>query len=66
MRVFRRIMLGGGLDIDSLPETQKLYYTATTKVEPRKGSLGSTIISNKWDPITNEGVIVCNVDITTI
>jgi hypothetical protein len=66
MRVFRRIMLGGGIDIASLPETRKLYYKATAKVSPVNGSLGSPIIKNSWDSTTGEGVIVCSKDISRI
>lgn len=66
MSVFRRIMLGGGIDIDTLPDTQKLYYQATAKVTPKSNSLGASLIVNKWDATTGEGVIVCSSDITTI
>ena len=66
MSIFRRIMLGGGIDIDTLPDTQKLYYQATSKVTPKKDSLGVAVIANKWDATTGEGVIVCNHDIDTI
>lgn len=67
MRVFRRIMLGSGIiDIDTLPDTQKLYYIATAKVTPKRGSFSSAVIANKWDDITREGIIVCSRDITTI
>ena len=66
MRVFRRVMLGGGIDIDSLPDTQKLYYKATTKVTPKSNSLGSPVIANKWDATTGEGIIVCVRDIIKI
>jgi hypothetical protein len=66
MRVFRRIMLDSGIDLESLPDTQKLYYKSTSKVSLSNASLGAVIISNKWDSITGEGVIVCSSDITTI
>lgn len=60
MSTFRRIMLSGGLDIDvdSLPETQKIYYTATSRVKGSLTSLG-VIIVHKWNSSTKEGVIVC-------
>lgn len=47
MSTLRRIMLSGGLDIDidSLPETQKIYYTATSKVKPNANSLGVVIVN---------------------
>lgn len=66
MRVFRRVMLGGGIDIESLPDTQKLYYKATAKVSPKSESLGSTIIKNSWDSTTGEGIIICSKDISII
>lgn len=66
MSIFRRIMLGGGIDIESLPDTQKLYYKATAKVSPKSGSLGSAIMINNWDSTTGEGIIVCASDIIKI
>ena len=66
MRIFRRIMLGGGIDIESLPETSKLYYEATFKVYPKPGSLGYPIIKNSWDSTTGKGIIVCPRDILII
>lgn len=65
MSVFRRIMLGGGelnIDIDSIPETQKIYYTATAKVTPKSGTVG-TVLVNNYNTKTGEGIIVCNSDI---
>lgn len=65
MSVFRRIILGGGelnIDIDSIPETQKIYYTATAKVTPESGTVG-TILVNNYNTKTGEGIIVCNSDI---
>ena len=59
-------MLGGGIDIESLPDTQKLYYKATAKVSPKSGSLGSAIMINNWDSTTGEGIIVCASDIIKI
>ena len=64
MGTFRRIMLSGGLDIDldidvdSLPEEQKIYYTAPFKVKPSTDSLGVVLV-NKWNSSTKEGVIAC-------
>jgi hypothetical protein len=56
-------MLGGGeLNIDSIPETQKIYYTATAKVTPKSGTVG-TVLVNKYNTETGEGIIVCNSDI---
>lgn len=49
-----------------VPKTRKILYTATAKVEPKSNSLGSPILYNIWDSVTNSGVIVCNKDITTI
>ena len=60
-------MLSGGLniDIDSLPETQKIYYTATGKVTPKSGIIG-TVIANKYDNDTGEGVMCFNSDVIKI
>lgn len=65
MRVFRRLMLGG-IDINSFPETKKLYYKATGRIIPKKDSLGSSVIINMWDANTQEGVIICSNDIESI
>lgn len=64
MSVFRRIILNSApsIDIDSIPETQKIYYTATAKVTPKSGTVG-TILVNNYNTETGEGVIVCNSDI---
>lgn len=61
MRTFRRIMLCS--ELNSIPETRKLYYTATAKVTP---SESSNIVSNEWDATTGEGVIVYSHLLTTI
>ena len=66
MSIFRRIMLGGSIDITSLPETSKLYYEATFKVYPKSGSLGYPIIKNSWDSTTGKGIIACPRDISII
>ena len=65
MRVFRRLMLGG-IDVNSFPETKKLYYKATERIIPKKDSLGSSVIINMWDTNTQEGVIICSNDIESI
>lgn len=65
MRVFRRLMLGG-IDVNSFPETKKLYYKATKRIIPKKDSLGSSVIINMWDTNTQEGVIICSNDIESI
>lgn len=60
-------MLSGGLniDIDSLPETQKIYYTATGKVTPKSGTIG-TVIINSYNNVTGEGVMCFNSDVIII
>lgn len=63
MSIFRRIMLGGGIDIDTLPDTQKIHYKATNRVTPKSGSLGAKTIGNKYNQSTGEGTIICNSDI---
>lgn len=65
MRYFRRVMLSG-INISMLPDTQKIYYTATAKVEPLKDSLESRILTNEYNTTTGEGIIVTAEDITTI
>lgn len=67
MRIFRRIMLNSGLniDIDSLPETQKIYYTATAKVTPKSGTIG-TVLVNNYNNKTGQGVIYSSADIIKI
>ena len=54
------------MNIDTLPDTQKIYYKATAKVTPQRNSLGVPVIANKWDATTGEGIIACSRDITTI
>lgn len=66
MSVFRRIMLGG-IDINAIPETNKIYYTATAKISPKGANpLGSRILLNKYNPNSGEGVIATQQPITTI
>ena len=50
-----------------IPETWKIYYTATQKVERYdKTVFGATYLSNVWDSETGEGVITFDGDVTTI
>ena len=50
-----------------IPETWKIYYTATQKVEPYdKTVFGATYLSNVWDSETGEGVITFDNDVTMI
>ena len=50
-----------------IPETWKIYYTATAKVEPYKTNIfGANYVSNDWDKITKEGVITFDGDVTLI
>ena len=49
------------------PETWKIYYTATAKVEPYdKTVFGATYVSNEWDSETGKGVITFSGDVTKI
>lgn len=51
----------------SVPDTWKIYYTATAMVEPNdKTVFGANYVSNVWDPITEEGVIIFDGEITQI
>ena len=67
MSIFRRIMLSGELniDIDSLPETQKIYYTATAEVTPKRGAIG-TVLANNYNSETGQGVICFSSDVIKI
>ena len=50
-----------------VPETWKIYYTATAKVEPHnKTVFGATYVSNEWDSETGKGVITFSGDVTKI
>lgn len=62
MKVFRRIMLGA----DKVTESQKIYYTASSKIVPNKENFTFGLRSNTWDANTKEGVITSLRDITTI
>lgn len=49
------------------PETWKIYYTATAKVEPYdKSVFGANYVSNEWDETTGEGVITFDGVVTKI
>lgn len=62
MKVFRRIMLGA----DKVTESQKIYYTALSKIVPNKENFTFGLRSNTWDANTKEGIITSLRDITTI
>ena len=50
-----------------VPETWKIYYTATAKVEPYLTYVfGATYLSNVWDSETGKGVITFEGNVTTI
>lgn len=52
-----------------IPETWKIYYTATTKIEKQswsKTTFGANIVSNEWDSATGKGVITFDGEVTTI
>lgn len=51
MRVFRRVMLGGG---DNFPEDWIIYYTADEKINPT----GFKVLSNTFNPTLGEGKII--------
>ncbi len=55
--------------IQEVPETWKIYYTATEKVEIdswNKDTFGANIVSNEWDETTSEGVITFDGEVTSI
>lgn len=52
--------LGAEFGPTEIPETWKIYYTATTKIEIdswNKDTFGANIVSNEWDETTSQGVI---------
>ena len=50
-----------------IPETWKIYYTATEKVTPYATNVfGANIVSNEWDETTGNGVIIFDGDVTSI
>lgn len=59
MRVFRRIMLNSELDLNLIPETRKIYYSATEKAKLHY----LTPMLHKYDPNTGEGIIVMSNDL---
>ena len=53
--------------IKRLPKNNKIWYTATAKVEPNdKTVFGARYQSNEWNSATGEGVITFDNEITTI
>ena len=53
--------------IKRLPKNNKIWYTATEKVEPYdKTVFGATYQSNEWNSATGEGVITFDNEVTTI
>ena len=50
-----------------VPETWKINYTATSKVEPYAPTVfGANYVSSKWNETTGEGVMIFDGDVTTI
>ena len=48
-----------------IPETWKIYYTATAKVTPyQTGVFGANYVSNEWDETTGNGVIIFDGEVT--
>ena len=48
-----------------IPETWKIYYTATAKVTPYKTDVfGANYVSNEWDETTGNGVIIFDGEVT--
>lgn len=51
----------------AIPNTWKIYYTASSKVEPRdKTVFGANYVSNEWDSATGKGVITFDGEVTSI
>lgn len=55
-----------GFNIDAIPSSRKIYYTASEKITPKENSLGSKVMVNMYDATTMNGVIVTESDIITI
>ena len=50
-----------------VPETWKIYYTATAEMSPyNTEAFGANIVSNSWNEETGEGVIVFDGEVRTI
>lgn len=56
----------GGFNIDTIPSSRKIYYTASEKITPKGNTLGSKMQINMYNATTMSGVIVTESDITTI
>ena len=54
------------LGADKVTESQKIYYTALSKIVPNKENFTFGLRSNTWDANTKEGIITSLRDITTI
>lgn len=63
MTVLRRIMLGGGLDIDAVHPFRKIYYTAPNKISI---NTNANLLANQYDDTTQNGVMVFSNDVTMI
>ena len=62
-------LLGVEFAPTEIPETWKIYYTATAKVSDEswnKDTFGANIVSNEWNEISGEGVITFDGNITLI
>ena len=67
MSVLRRmIMIMDGFNIDTIPSSRKIYYTASEKIVPKENSLGSKVLVNMYSATTMDGVLVTENDITSI
>lgn len=59
------------LSVSTLPETQRIRYTATEKVDINPAhfhiaSYGAKYVSNEWNEVTGEGIITFDKDISSI
>ena len=55
-----------GFNIDAIPSSRKIYYTALEKINPKENSLGSKVQINMYSTSTMDGVLVTENDITSI
>lgn len=58
--------MDGGVNIDAILSSRKIYYTASEKVSPKENSLGSKVQLNMYNATTMNGVLITESDITTI
>ena len=64
MTMLRRLMLGAGLDLDKIAESNKLYYKAIEKINVNSKVLKNIVLKHSYNATTQEGVVICGSPIT--